>query len=110
MYRNTLRSFIHTAASEAGCSETEVARLVGAADEIERVAIGSYEIVTPGFKCGCPATVAGYFNPMADDGVDPWSEDASRAVRSFPRYFDIQFSSGLTKKTAFFEEYLPVED
>lgn len=94
MKRAALKAMIGAAADTAGCHPNSRAKLVRAADRTDRIAIGTFETRVLGEKCGCPATVAGYFRPFDaahPNRKDGWIPSTPEEVRGFPRHFDRMF-------------------
>lgn len=85
MKRDHLRSVIADACDDAGVNDEEREALVGTADNIDRVAFESYAFqpTDGGEMCGCPATLAGFYDPITG-----WSDDSSVQVHRFPGFFD----------------------
>jgi hypothetical protein len=110
MKRNKLRAIINTACDRAEVDAEERKRLKAAADDINRIAVGSFTIREPGLECGCPATVAGYWVVSDEHPDGNWSEDASHAIQKFPHHFDAQIEHDTTLRTPYAQEYIEVED
>jgi hypothetical protein len=91
MKRTKLRNIISKACEIAEINEADTKRLVATADEINFIAVGTYQTQDPtGKVCGCPATVAGFYDPAnaLDREEDGWSPSASEEVKTFPSVFD----------------------
>lgn len=59
--------------------------LVAAVKDIDRIAFGAFEIASDdGTSCGCPATLAGYFNVKEE----AWAPDVPEGVAQFAHQFD----------------------
>jgi hypothetical protein len=84
MRRSELKEVIGDAADKAGVTGTNRTRLVNSADLTDRIAVGAFKINKPGLTCGCPATVAGLWNPEPNGG---WT-DTDPSLWNFPAIFD----------------------
>ena len=88
MTRAELRAVIVKAAVAAGCEPDDRERLCAAADQTTHVAVGAFDLDLRddelGIKCGCPATIAGYW----DGKACRWRADTPLAVKNFPGAFD----------------------
>lgn len=105
-----LKQIITEAAADAGCNPSETERLVATADQIDRVAVGEFFIREPGYSCGCPATVAGFWDPDAHNGIGGWVAGTSNQVAAFPQHFDTRFQTPALRLTPKGGWYVEVED
>jgi hypothetical protein len=63
MKRSELKQIIENSAKLARCSASTVKKLVASVDDAEMVLTGEFNATVAGKFCGCPATLAGYYNP-----------------------------------------------
>lgn len=85
MKRDQLKAVIAASCDEAGVDGEHRDRLVNSADGIDRIAFEAFAWKDKdGEFCGCPATVAGYW----DTEVYAWTPATPESVRTFPAYFD----------------------
>lgn len=87
MQRSELKEIIGRACDRAKIVGEARTRLVNTADLTDRVAVGSFVNDGEGVKCGCPATLAGYWIANGRYGGD-WAPDTPYPVQGFPSAFD----------------------
>lgn len=109
MKRTQLKQIISSAARD--CQPRDHDRLVAAADEIDRVAIGTFVITDPEFACGCPAEVAGYYDREAESFVKDLSNSVKNEITDFIVRFDddpIWVEEATDLNT--YQQYVDIED
>lgn len=92
MKRQELRNIIAESAAATHCEPVDIQRLVDTADNVDVVLVGEFNGVIDGKVCGCPATLAGYW----DTKNEVFKEGTPAEVQKFTSLFDSRFGHAHT--------------